>query len=109
MVDSLGAESTIKLIDKLGIRACEGPKIYDGVWERTQGANIQTKWYELEEGLKRLDEAEKFVKKYTGALDGRLIPVLYPDKVDTNSHELQNAVRKTADELKVPISIHAAQ
>lgn len=109
IVDSLGAGTTIKLIDELGIRACEGPKIYDGVWERTQGANIQTRWYELEEGLKRLEEAEKFVKKYTGALDGRLMPALYPDKVDTNSHELQNAIRKTADELKVPISIHAAQ
>lgn len=109
MVDSLGAELTIKLIDELGIRACEGPKIYDGVWERSQGANIQTRWYELEEGLKRLEEAEKFVKNYTGALDGRLILALYPDKVDTNSHELQNAVRKMANELKVPISIHAAQ
>ncbi|MFQ5820856.1 MAG: amidohydrolase family protein [Candidatus Heimdallarchaeota archaeon] len=109
MVDSLEAESTIKLIDELGIRACEGPKIYDGVWERTQGANIQTTWYELDEGLKRLEEAEKFIYKYKDALDGRLIPALYPDKVDTNSNELQNAVRKKADELKVPISIHAAQ
>jgi len=109
MVDSLGAEKTIELIGELGIRACEGPKIYDGVWERTQEANIQTRWLGLEEGLKGLDEAEKFINKYQDALDGRLIPALYPDKVDTNSGELQKAVRKKANELKVPISIHACQ
>jgi cytosine/adenosine deaminase-related metal-dependent hydrolase len=109
MIGSLGAEKAIGIIGDLGIRACEGPAIYDGVWERSQGANIQTRWSELEEGLKRLDEAESFVKEYSGALEGRLIPALYPDKVDTNSAELQRAVREKADELKVPVSIHAGQ
>jgi len=46
---------------------------------------------------------------YEGALDGRLIPALYPDKVDTCSADLQRAVRETADELKIPVSIHAGQ
>jgi len=109
MVGSLGANRTVELIGELGIRACEGPSIYDGVWDRTEGANIQTKWLELEEGLKRLEDAEKFVEMYKGALNGRLIPTLYPDKVDTNSAELQKAVRAKANELKVPVSIHAAQ
>jgi 5-methylthioadenosine/S-adenosylhomocysteine deaminase len=109
MIGSLGAEKAIGIIGDLGIRACEGPAIYDGVWERSQGANIQTRWSELEEGLKRLDEAERFVKEYSGTLEGRLIPALYPDKVDTNSAELQRAVREKADELKVPVSIHAGQ
>ncbi len=109
MVGNLGAEEAVRTIGEMGIRALEGPSISDGVWERTQGANIQTRWLELEEGLKKLDEAEKFVTKYEGALDGRLIPALYPDKVDTNSGELQRAVRAKADELNVPVSIHAAQ
>jgi 5-methylthioadenosine/S-adenosylhomocysteine deaminase len=109
MVGSLGAERAVKIIGDLGIRACEGPGITDGRWERTQGANIQTTWLDPEEGLKRLDEAERFAKKYEGALDGRLIPALYPDKVDTCSAGLQRAVREKADELKVPVSIHAGQ
>ena len=71
MIESLGAEKAIEIIGELGIRACEGPAIYDGVWERIQGANIQTRWSELEEGLKRLDEAERFVKEYSDALEGR--------------------------------------
>jgi cytosine/adenosine deaminase-related metal-dependent hydrolase len=109
MVGSLGTERTVKIIGDLGIRACEGPGITDGRWERTQGANIQTTWLDPEEGLKRLDEAERFAKKYEGALDGRLIPALYPDKVDTCSAGLQRAVREKADELKIPVSIHAGQ
>lgn len=109
MVEHLGARKAVKTIDDLGIRALMGPSISDGVWERTQEANIQTRWLELEEGLKKLDKAEQFAQKYKGALDGRLIPALYPDKVDTNSRELQIAVRAKADELQAPISIHAAQ
>jgi len=109
MVGSLGAERAVKIIGDLGVRACEGPGITDGRWERTQGANIQTTWLDPEEGLKRLDEAERFAKKYEGALDGRLIPALYPDKVDTCSAGLQRAVREKADELKIPVSIHAGQ
>ena len=109
MVGSLGAEKAVRIIGDMGIRACEGPGITDGRWERTQGANIQTRWLDPEEGLRRLDQAEKFVKKYTGALDGRIIPALYPDKVDTCSEGLQRAVREKADKLKVPISIHAGQ
>lgn len=109
MIGSLGAERAVKIIGDLGIRACEGPGITDGRWERTQGANIQTTWLDPEEGLKRLDEAERFAKRYEGALDGRLIPALYPDKVDTCSAYLQRAVREKADELKIPVSIHAGQ
>ncbi|MCW3979300.1 MAG: amidohydrolase family protein, partial [Candidatus Bathyarchaeota archaeon] len=109
MVGSLGAERAVEIIGDLGIRACEGPGITDGRWERTQGANIQTTWLDPEEGLKRLDEAERFAKRYEGALDGRLIPALYPDKVDTCSAGLQRAVREKADELKIPVSIHAGQ
>ena len=109
MIDGLGAARAVEIIEGLGIRACEGPLIYDGTWERTQGADIQTRWLGLEEGLKRLDEAERFAKEYSDALGGRLIPALYPDKVDTNSAELQEAVREKADELKVPVSIHAGQ
>ena len=109
MVDGLGAERAVKIIGELGIRACEGPEITDGAWERTQGANIQTRWLDPEVGLKKLEEAEAFAREYAGALDGRLIPALYPDKVDTCSEGLQRAVREKADELKTPISIHAGQ
>ena len=109
MVGTLGAKMTVKFVDELGMRAVEGVGISDGRWKRFQSANFQTEWGELEDGLKRLDEAEKFIKKYDGAIDGRLIGALYPSTVDQVSEELQKAVRAKADELKVPVSIHAGQ
>ena len=109
MVDSLGGEKAVRLISELGIRACEGPTFNDGVWERSQGADVRTRWLEPEVGLRGLEEAEEFANRFRGALDGRLIPALYPDKVDTCSAGLQRAVRERADELCVPVSIHAGQ
>lgn len=109
MIGTLGAETAIKHIDEMGIRAVEGCNIEDGLWSRSQGANLQTKWLEPEHGLILLDEAEKFVKKYNDVLDGRLIAAMYPSTVDRVSGDLQKAIREKADELKCPISIHAAQ
>lgn len=109
MIGTLGAEAAIKHIDEMGIRAVEGCNIEDGLWSRSQGANLQTKWLEPEHGLILLDEAEKFVKKYNDVLDGRLIAAMYPSTVDRVSGDLQKAIREKADELKCPVSIHAAQ
>ena len=109
MVGSLGPEEAVRVIDEVGIRACEGPGIADGVWERTQAANIQTRWLDPEVGAKRLEDAERFAEKYHGALAGRIVPALYPDKVDTCSAALQRSVMEAADLLKVPVSIHAGQ
>ncbi len=109
MVGTLGAETAVKYIGEMGMRAVEGVGISDGRWRRSQAANFQTVWGDPEDGMKRLDKAEAFVKKYDGELDGRLIAALYPSTVDQVSEGLQKAVREKADELKVPVSIHAAQ
>ena len=109
MVGTLGAKDAIKHIDQMGMRAVEGCNIEDGRWARSQKANLTTEWYELEHGLKLLEEAEAFVKKYDGALDGRIIGAMYPSTVDKVSADLQKAVREKANELKCPVSIHAAQ
>ena len=109
MVGTLGAETTVKYIDEMGMRAVEGCNIEDGSWTRNQKANLYTEWRGIEHGMKLLDEAEKFVKKYDGAADGRIIAAMYPSTVDKVSAELQKAVREKANQLKCPVSIHAAQ
>ena len=109
MTGSLGPEKAVKLVDQLGIRSCQGHGIADGYWERSQGANIQTVWRGLDAGLERLERAAKFVETHQGAVNGRIIPAMYPDKVDVCSAELQKAIRKKADELKCPLSIHGGQ
>jgi len=109
MVGSLGAEATVRHIGELGIRAVEGCNVEDGRWARSQGANLETEWLGLEHGMRLLDEAERFVKRYDGALGGRLIAALYPSTVDKVSGPLQKEVRVKADELGCPVTIHAAQ
>jgi cytosine/adenosine deaminase-related metal-dependent hydrolase len=109
MVSTLGPETTVKYIDEIGIRAVEGCNIEDGKWIRDQAANLTTEWLGLEHGMAQLNEAEDFIKKYDGASDGRIIAALYPSTVDKVSAELQRAVREKANELNVPVSIHAAQ
>jgi cytosine/adenosine deaminase-related metal-dependent hydrolase len=109
MVGTLGPDDTVKYINEIGIRAVEGCNIEDGKWSRDQVANLTTEWLGLEHGIKLLDEAEDFVNKYDGAADGRIIAALYPSTVDKVSPKLQRAVREKANELDVPVSIHAAQ
>ncbi len=109
MLENLGVEKTTSVINDLGIRATESPIVADGVWERSQAADLRTKWLGLEAGLKKLDEAEKFVKSHIGACQGRLMPAIYGDTVDKCSAELQKAIRVKVNELKVPTTIHAGQ
>lgn len=109
MIDSLGAQKAVDIVGEMGIRAYLGPSIYDGVWERSQAANIQTRWLEPEVGLKKLEDAESFSLKYKGAFNGRIMAALYPTVVDSCSAQLQKAVKKKGDELDIPISIHAAE
>jgi cytosine/adenosine deaminase-related metal-dependent hydrolase len=109
MVGTLGAETTAKYVQEMGMRVVEGSNIEDGSWTRNQKANLYTEWHGLEHGLKMLDDAEQFVKRYDGTADGRFIAALYPSTVDKVSGPLQKAIRAKADELKCSVSIHAAQ
>lgn len=109
MVETLGPSATVKYIDEIGMRAMEGCSIEDGKWVRDQAANLTTEWLGLDHGLKQLEDAEKFVEKYDGEAGGRIMAALYPSTVDKVSAKLQRAVREKANELKVPVSIHAAQ
>ena len=109
MVGTLGAEAAVRHIQEIGIRAVEGRGVEDGRWARSDAANLYTEWMEPEHGLKQLDEAEQFVKKYDGAADGRIIAGIYPSTVDKVSGELQKAVREKVNQLGCPVTIHAGQ
>ena len=109
MLENLGVDKTVGVINDLGIRAIEGQIVADGVWERTQAADLRTTWLGIETGLKKLDEAERFVRTHRGACEGRLMPAIYGDTVDKCSVEVQKAIRSKVNELKVPVTIHAGQ
>jgi 5-methylthioadenosine/S-adenosylhomocysteine deaminase len=108
-VSTLGEENAAKLFEETGIRAFTGPGVSDGVWERSEGADLKTRWLGLEKGLKDLRVVEAFNKRFSGASDGRLNPAILADTVDKCSATLQKEIRVKADQLKIPITIHAAQ
>jgi len=108
-VGTLGEENAVKLFEDSGIRAFTGQGVSDGVWERSEGADLKTRWLSIEKGLKNLEAVEAFTKKYSGALDGRLNPVILADTVDKCSAALQKEIRVKANQLNIPITIHAAQ
>jgi len=107
--DSLNEMKAVDLIDDMGVRVCLGWGMNDGAWAHTQAANVHTEWLGLETGIKMLERATNFIEKYRNTVNGRLMPILYPLTVDLCSAEFQKMVRVRADELKVPISIHAGE
>ena len=109
MVSAIGEKKTVDMVGEMGLRACVGHDLGDGSMVRSDAYNFYTKWNGLEVGLKQLDTAEQFVKKYKGAHDERVMPALYPGGVMGCSLEFQKAIKDKSDELGVPVSIHAGE
>lgn len=109
MVSAIGEKKTVDMVGEMGLRACVGHDLGDGSMVRSDAYNFYTEWNGLEVGLKQLDAAEEFVKKYKGAHDERVMPALYPGGVMGCSLEFQKAIKVKSDELGVPVSIHAGE
>ena len=94
-------------VDRLGIRAYLGPSFRSLNWVGDRNGRIKRVWDE-DAGRRDLEIATEFITKYDGASDGRLRGLLIPFTSESVTPELLRATRKKADELKVPIAVHAA-
>jgi 5-methylthioadenosine/S-adenosylhomocysteine deaminase len=101
-----GPDAFTRAVGELGVRAYLGPAFrsaeyaFDGsriVWERNET-----------QGIAGLERAVKYVKDYDGAHHGRVRAMLYPGQMDTCTLELLRQARRWADELGVPMQLHAA-
>jgi cytosine/adenosine deaminase-related metal-dependent hydrolase len=101
-----GPHAFTKVAGDLGVRAYIGPAfrsadyVFDGdritwVWDETKG----------EAGLER---AVAFAKEFDGAYQGRIRAMLYPGQLDTCTLDLLREARRWADELGLPMQLHAA-
>src|SRR3989449_41905 len=59
-------------------------------------------------GIAGLERAVAFIKEYDGAYSGRIRAMLYPGQLDTCTPELLRQARRWADDLGVPMQLHAA-
>ncbi|MHB8620692.1 MAG: chlorohydrolase family protein [Chloroflexota bacterium] len=100
-------EKEAAVAERLGLRAYLGPGFQssilvgreDGHWHRDT---------EYPRGKEEFQAAIDFVRRYDGAAGGRVRGLLFPRETDFCSPELLRATRAAADELKVPVQIHAA-
>jgi cytosine/adenosine deaminase-related metal-dependent hydrolase len=65
--------------------------------------------WDEEAGLRGLDRAVEFIRRYDGAFDGRIRGILVPLEYHTASHELLRRTKDAARELGVGITTHCAE
>src|SRR5581483_468578 len=77
-------------------------------WHSPDGRRVLYEW-SPDGGLPALERAAEFVRRYRGAHDGRVGSFLGPAQVDTCTPELLRRTADLAEQLDVPVTIHAGQ
>lgn len=101
-----GPEAFTKVAGELGVRVYIGPafRSADYVFD---GSRIVWQWDEAK-GKAGLERAVAYVKQHDGAYNGRIRAMLCPGQLDTCTLDLLGEARRWADELDVPMQLHAA-
>jgi cytosine/adenosine deaminase-related metal-dependent hydrolase len=97
----------MKQIERFGTRGYLGPGYDSGRWVGDERGGLK-RVHDSEGGLRGLDTAVEFIRKYNGALDDRIRGLLVPREVETSTVELLERTLLFADELRVPMATHAA-
>lgn len=93
---------------RLGIRSYIGPRYRSFYWK--MGPDFQPAYHAYPNaGQERFEECVSFCKRYDGAHGGLVRAMLAPGQVDTCAPDLLKATRRAADEIGVPIQLHAGQ
>ena len=97
----------MKQIERFGTRGYLGPGYDSGRWVGDERGGLK-RVHDPEGGLRGLDIAVEFIRKYNGALDDRIRGLLVPREVETSTVDLFEKTLNFADELGVPMATHAA-
>jgi 5-methylthioadenosine/S-adenosylhomocysteine deaminase len=97
----------MKQIERFGTRGYLGPGYDSGRWVGDERGGLK-RLHDPEGGLRGLNIAVEFIRKYNGTLDDRIRGLLVPREVETSTIELLEKTLSFADELGVPMATHAA-
>lgn len=100
-------EALLAEVERLGIRAYLGPGFDSGRWVGDEGGRLKRVVDEAA-GWKEFEAACAFIRRVDGTLGGRVRGLLVPREAETCALDLLRATRKAAEELRVPITTHAA-
>jgi cytosine/adenosine deaminase-related metal-dependent hydrolase len=95
-------------IEASGLRGYVAPMYRSGRWFTPDGKRVEYAW-DADDGRPGFEAATAFVERMRGRADGRVRGFLAPAQVDTCSEALLRDSRAAADELDVPLSLHASQ
>ena len=93
---------------QLGLRAYLGPGFRTGNQVVETDGSITTH-YDEERGLRELDEAIAFCRRFEGTGGGLIRTMLAPDRIETCTPELVRRTAAAGNELKVPVRQHSCQ
>jgi 5-methylthioadenosine/S-adenosylhomocysteine deaminase len=95
-------------LEASGLRGYVAPMYRSGRWLTPDGKRVDYDWDE-DDGRAGFDAATAFVERLRGRAGGRVQGFLAPAQVDTCSEALLRDSKAAADDLGVPISLHASQ
>jgi cytosine/adenosine deaminase-related metal-dependent hydrolase len=100
-------EALAQACTRLGLRAYLGPGYCDGHWTGDADGRLALSM-DTAAGRRGMDDALRFVERLGAARDGLLRGILVPRELDAMSLELLRRTRDAADQLGLPVAIHAA-
>lgn len=102
-------EATVKSVEESGLRAYIGQYVRSTNWATDGVGGISFVPVGEEEERRLVESSISFIKRYQDDPDSRIKGVFAPAQIDTCSPELLREVHQLAEELNVPIQIHAGQ
>jgi 5-methylthioadenosine/S-adenosylhomocysteine deaminase len=100
-------EALLAEVERLGLRAYLGPGFDSGRWVGDERGRLK-RIVDEPAGQTEFEAAAAFIRRVDGRCSGRVRGLLVPREAETCSLDLLRATRKAADELRVPITTHAA-
>ena len=101
-------EYVAEAAERAGLRCYVGESYRSARWFTPDGRRVEYEWDEAG-GERAFKRAVDLVRRLDQGRDGLVRGFLAPAQVDTCSPELLRETALVADELDVPVSIHAAQ
>jgi 5-methylthioadenosine/S-adenosylhomocysteine deaminase len=95
-------------IEASGLRGYVAPMYRSGRWFTPDGKRVDYAW-DPDDGRSGFESAVRFVERMRDRADGRVQALLAPAQVDTCSEALLRDSKAAADDLDVPLSLHASQ
>jgi 5-methylthioadenosine/S-adenosylhomocysteine deaminase len=99
---------TVQRAGAYGVRLYIGPSFRSGRWFTDDGKTVQYDWDEAA-GERGLQQAIAFIEKHHGSYADRIRGILSPAQIDTCTAALLNRAKATADQLGIPVTLHASQ